>query len=153
LVTWPTSSTVVPLRLQASTISVETARTWLTLPGSPSARSELTVCTESTMSSAGAAGPSSRGSTSSSRVVATAMSSSCSTPSRSARALSWGSDSSPERYSTERFEAATAPATCNSSVDLPMPGSPPTRMAAPGTSPLPSTRSSASSPLPKGSAP
>ena len=46
-----------------------------------------------------------------------------------------------------RRGAAKAAAACRSSVDLPMPGSPPTRMAEAGTSPPPSTRSSSAMPL------
>ena len=42
--------------------------------------------------------------------------------------------------------AAKAAAACSSSVDLPMPGSPPTRMADAGTRPPPSTRSSSAMP-------
>lgn len=38
-----------------------TARTWLTLPGSPSARDEVRVCTESRINRAGASSPSSSG--------------------------------------------------------------------------------------------
>ena len=37
--------------------------------------------------------------------------------------------------------------TCNSSVDLPTPGSPPTKMAEPGTTPPPHTRSNSSMPV------
>ncbi len=45
-----------------------------------------------------------------------------------------------------RLSASSAPA-CNSTVDLPMPGSPPTRSAEPGTSPPPVTRSSSAMPV------
>jgi len=152
-VTWPTRTTVVVPRLQASTISVATARTWLTLPGRPSALSDVNVCTESTISRSGAPSPSSNGSTSSTRDVDNASKLSCSIPRRLARSLICGNDSSPLAYRTSLPEAATAPAICNKSVDLPMPGSPPMSRALPGTSPLPSTRSSASSPVPNGSCP
>jgi len=40
---------VAPVRLTASTSSPDTARTWDTLPGMPSAWLEARVCTESTM--------------------------------------------------------------------------------------------------------
>lgn len=118
-------TTVVVPRLQASTISVATARTWLTLPGRPSALSDVNVCTESTISRSGAPSPSSNGSTSSTRDVDSASKLSCSIPRRLARSLICGNDSSPLAYRTSLPEAATAPAICNRSVDLPMPGSPP----------------------------
>ena len=44
-------------------------------------------------------------------------------------------------------DCAKAAAACSSSVDLPMPGSPPTRIAEAGTRPPPSTRSSSAMPL------
>jgi hypothetical protein len=45
-----------------------------------------------------------------------------------------------------RAERATLPAAWSSRVDLPMPGSPPIRIAEPGTSPPPSARSNSASP-------
>src|SRR5690606_18383813 len=57
-------------------------------------------------------------------------------------------DSSPLTYSTflslERFASA-----CSSSVDLPIPGSPPINTTPPATRPPPSTRSNSSMPVPK----
>ncbi len=63
---------------------------------------------------------------------------------RLARILICRSDSSPETYNT-RSRFAIASAICSISVDLPMPGSPPTSTIEPGTSPPPSTR--ANSPI------
>ena len=42
---------------------------------------------------------------------------------------------------------ATSAAACSSSVDFPMPGSPPSRTSEPGTRPPPSTRSSSLTPV------
>ena len=69
------------------------------------------------------------------------------TPRRSARSLSWRGDSSPETY---RILAVSLsfPQICSISVDLPMPGAPPTSTSEPCTAPPPSTRSS--SPMPVG---
>jgi hypothetical protein len=64
------------------------------------------------------------------------------------RAGHLGPDSSPVAYSTDA-RCATLAATCSSSVDLPMPGSPPSSVTLPGTKPPPSTRSSSPCPEPK----
>ena len=65
---------------------------------------------------------------------------------RLARILICRALSSPLTYST-RQRWLRLPATCNSSVLLPMPGSPPSRMALPVTRPPPNTRSSSSLPV------
>ena len=69
-------------------------------------------------------------------------------PSRSARRATWRADSSAVTY---RHGPPPAPATAarawSSSVDFPTPGSPPSTVTDPGTSPPPSTRSSSSSPV------
>ncbi len=64
---------------------------------------------------------------------------------RTARPATCASDSSPVTYSAGKLADIFASA-CNSRVDLPMPGSPPTSTTAPSTSPPPSTRSN--SPMP-----
>ena len=78
-------------------------------------------------------------------VSASSISSSLSTCSRAARSLICCSDSSPDTYRTcavfPRYEQI-----CSSSVDLPIPGAPPTNTSDPTTPPPPSTRSS--SPIP-----
>ena len=62
-------------------------------------------------------------------------------PSRDARNRTCLADSSPDTYKTRDPPEATRAATCSKSVDLPMPGSPPMSMSAPGTIPPPKTRS------------
>ena len=74
----------------------------------------------------------------------------CSAPSRSARNRTCCGDSSPETYSTLRPAAATSAAAWSRIVDLPMPGSPPSRVTEPGTRPPPSTRSSSAMPVGRG---
>jgi len=66
---------------------------------------------------------------------------------RTARILICRSDSSPETYSTvlasyfvRANSAAISMVICSTSVDLPMPGSPPTSTIDPGTTPPPNTR-------------
>ena len=86
--------------------------------------------------------------TASKRISASRCTPSASSPSRCARRATCCADSSPDTYSTLRFFAIRA-TVCSSSVDLPMPGSPPNKITAPSTSPPPSTRSS--SPMPVGS--
>ena len=68
------------------------------------------------------------------------------TPKRSARILICPSLSSPETYSIF-LSSPTFSQICKSSVDLPIPGSPPTRISEPLTIPPPSTRSSSFKPV------
>src|SRR5271157_1986715 len=63
------------------------------------------------------------------------------TPRRPARRKICSPDSSPDMYRAVFDCLAHCAQSCNNSVDLPMPGSPPKSMSAPGTSPPPSTRS------------
>src|SRR6267143_4149734 len=70
-----------------------------------------------------------------------------SSSSRSARRRSWSGDSSPETYSVETPWLSSRAAHCISSVDLPIPGSPPTRITEPGTMPPPRTKSNSASPV------
>ena len=72
-------------------------------------------------------------------------SSSGATPRRSARSFSCRSLSSPDTYSTRRPTHRLLQI-CSKSVDLPMPGAPPTSTRLPATAPPPRTRSS--SPIP-----
>src|SRR6476660_8903926 len=67
---------------------------------------------------------------------------------RSARSFTCAADSSPVTYRTLWPVRANLAATSSSRVDLPTPGSPASRITAPGTTPPPSTRSS--SPIPVG---
>ena len=68
-------------------------------------------------------------------------------PKRRARSRTWVALSSADTYSAGGSADAGAAATCNASVDLPMPGSPPMRVTDPETSPPPSTRSSSDRPV------
>ena len=68
-------------------------------------------------------------------------------PSRSARRRTWWADSSADTSSTRWPAADRAASTWSSSVDLPMPGSPPRRVTEPGTSPPDRTRSNSSTPV------
>ncbi len=82
------------------------------------------------------------------RLIAAASSSGAScTPRRRARRRVCSIDSSPDMYKTRRPSRARAAAACSSSVDLPMPGSPPTRIAEAGTRPPPRTRSNSAMPV------
>ena len=58
---------------------------------------------------------------------------------RSARSFTCETDSSPETYKI--LIVSNFKATCNISVDLPTPGSPPTKITDPGTIPPPKTLS------------
>ena len=67
--------------------------------------------------------------------------------SRSARSLTCDADSSPLIYKDVIFWRALSAATERRRVDLPTPGSPASRIAAPGTNPPPRTRSNSDTPL------
>ena len=67
-------------------------------------------------------------------------------PRRRARRRTWSMDSSPEIYMTLRPARASLAAAWSMRVDLPMPGSPPTRTTEAGTKPPPRTRSSSAMP-------
>src|SRR5574341_1003884 len=62
-------------------------------------------------------------------------------PSRSARRRTCSADSSPETYNVGMPASSRRAAHCSSSVDLPIPGSPPTMVSDPGTRPPPTTKS------------
>src|SRR5690606_16218960 len=66
---------------------------------------------------------------------------------RAARILSWFNDSSPEMYNVFTPPAESSAAVCRSSVDLPMPGSPPINTKEPSTTPPPRTRSNSAMPV------
>ena len=68
-------------------------------------------------------------------------------PRRSARRRTWWADSSAETRRARCPAAARATSTCKSSVDLPIPGSPPSKVTEPGTRPPESTRSNSSTPV------
>ena len=151
LVTWPTS-TVARSRLLASRTSrAAHSRTWATDPGAEPSSGSKTVWMESTTTRSGcdlvdlgdqvAAGPSRWPASSRGARV----------PSRSARRRTcWGDSSADD---VERRWPPTWPpptATWSSSVDLPMPGSPPTRVTEPGTRPPLSTRSTSREPVERG---
>ena len=78
-------------------------------------------------------------------VAAASLTGASASPSRAARMRIWAVASSPRRREVLARPGHRA-AACNSSVDLPIPGSPPTRIAQPGTSPPPSTRSNSAMP-------
>ena len=58
----------------------------------------------------------------------------------------------PTRRAPPRRPRPAAPSACSSNVDLPMPGSPPSRVTEPGTRPPPRTRSSSATPVGRGRA-
>jgi len=146
LVTWPTRISAVPEDFAAAVSAAVTARTWVTPPATPSVVASATVCTESTIARPGCTA--SRWP----RMVCRSQSAARYTsgwvqPVRSARIRICPPVSSPETYSARRPPAAHRWAACNSSVDLPTPGSPASRITEPGTAPPPSTRSNSSTPV------
>ena len=119
--------------------------TWETLPGAEETSSLYIVCMESMTTSCG------RSFSITLRMISRFVSHRRyrfdeNSPIRFALSLICAWDSSPEIYSTFlSFESIRQ--TCRSSVDFPMPGSPPTRTRDPGTIPPPSTRSSSRIPV------
>ncbi len=127
--------------------SAALSRTWATEPGADSTRSVCTVWIESTTTRRG---PRSRqvDASSSTLVVGSSRRSPGTPPSRSARSRICAGPSSPHTYRTGPRCFWRWAASWSASVDLPMPGSPPSSTTEPGTSPPPSTRSSSGSPVP-----
>ena len=151
LVTCPTNNTGILRSLARAMIAAATARTWLVPPAEPSTSAEAMVCTESTISSAGLA-CSTWPSTAPSSVSAASSKLSAKASMRAARRRTWEADSSPVMYRTLPAPVSLAclaalAATVSSRVDLPTPGSPASKITAPGTIPPPSTRSSSPTPL------
>ncbi len=124
LVTWPMISTVVAVSLAYRTSRAADSRT---CDGRAGRRlRQLGVHgldgVDHEHAARGPRAASSR--TASTRVSAARRSVPDSSPSRRARSATWRTDSSPVAYSTGRSRLS-ASAACSSSVDLPMPGSPP----------------------------
>nr|WP_276602802.1 hypothetical protein [Nannocystis pusilla] len=149
MVTWPTTTTGTPWVLAKPTRAEVTARIWLMLPGRPSWAPLWTVWTESTISAASVLARSWAAlKTSSMRVSAISRRPGWLAPRRPQREATWATDSSPLAYSTTPLRRARPTEACRSSVDLPIPGGPPSSTTLPGTRPPPSTRST--SPMPHG---
>jgi hypothetical protein len=144
-VTWPTSTTAQPDSLAKRTRSAAELRNWLGDPGVEGIASLAIVWMESTTRQAGRSA-SAAASTSSTRVVASAATLPASARMRRARRLTCSSDSSPVAYRAPRGAASPA-AAWSSSVDLPMPGSPPRSTTDPGTRPPPRARLSSARPV------
>ena len=145
LVTWSMTTTGILLVLAKVMSRAVPSRICPMLPGVPSASWQYIVWMESTISRRGFRCSASC-STASSDVSACMNRSGVTIPSLWARSLICPWDSSPDPYRTVPCFLQTAAAICSTSVDLPMPGSPLSRIRAPGTNPPPSTRSS--SPIP-----
>ncbi len=141
LVTWPTSSTAVPLDLANRTSSAVHSRNCDTAPGAASTRSECMVWMESTISTCAV-----RRRRGADDVLHAGLGDQpCGRRFQvpgAAPAVRPASPT-PRRWRTApRPSALSAAAACSISVDLPMPGSPPIKVTEPGTRPPPSTRSS-----------
>ena len=143
LVTWPTKI-IATLRALASCTSRNAhSRTWVTEPGADSTVSSAIVCTLSittrvgfTLSMAATMSPSDMADTS---IVLEPL-----TPIRSARRRTCWALSSALTYNATPDHAPTI---CSNNVDLPMPGSPLTKVTEPGTRPPSSTRSNSLMPV------
>src|SRR5947207_7312100 len=83
----------------------------------------------------------------SSRVSPSTCTAPASSVRRSARSRTWSGDSSPDTYNVRMPACSRRAAHCSSSVDFPMPGSPPTSTTDPGTMPPPSTKSNSRRPV------
>ena len=145
-VTCPTSTSEKPRDFASRISSKLVARTCPTVPGALSIVSSHMVWILSITTSARLGSASSEAAISRTLIAAASCSGASSSPKRCARIRTWSIDSSPEIYSTRRPLRATAAAACSISVDLPIPGSPPTSTTEAGTNPPPSTRSSSAIP-------
>ena len=148
LVTWPTTNTAVPLSLANRMSRAAHSRTCPTLPGAPSRSPVNTVWIESTTSTRGRLvrrpwrGSVSRLVSASSGTSAAALAQPVGAQLHLQRRLL---ARDVERAHVRRLRSRAA--TCSRSVDLPMPGSPPTSTIEPGTRPPPSTKSNSSRPV------
>ena len=146
LVMWPTMNRGVPVDLAQAVKAAADSRIWPTEPGTPSWSGRSNVCTESTTTSEGAS-ERKASSTAGTWVWGKINTDGAMVPNLLARMRTCSALSSPLTYKTLAPEFPTAKATCNISVDLPMPGSPPNSTTPPGTEPPPSTRFSSLSPM------
>ncbi|MNT08702.1 hypothetical protein D3C72_1434520 [compost metagenome] len=144
-VTWPTRMMVTPVCLAARVSCAAHSRTCATEPGAELSASEYTVWIESITTTSGFKSCK-VDRIFSSWISACNLSSLASMTRRLARRAICAPDSSPLTYSTRLWCDMFASA-CSSSVDLPMPGSPPISTTAPATRPPPSTRSNSSRPV------
>ena len=147
LVTCPTRRNGTPLDLAIRVRRSTQARTWARLPaGWASSGSEIDW-SESTTTRAGRC----RADRLLDRVDVGALQGeqvrAGTGPRRTARPLTWASDSSAEASMTSRPRRATEERTWKSRVDLPMPGGPNSRVTEPPTTPPPMTRSSSLTPV------
>ncbi len=137
--------TVMPVLFAIFINAAVTSLTWLTLPGAELMVSVYMVCMESMITSPGF----------SANIIADIASkldaetmnrSRLFTFSLSALSLIWLADSSPDMYNMPASVFRVSHI-CRSSVDFPMPGSPPTSISDPLTTPPPSTRSNSFIPV------
>ena len=143
--TWPISTTAVPVRLANATKRAADSLSCDTEPGLASTSAVAIVWIESTTSTRAPAA------VAAARIDSTPVSAStargpAARPRRRARSPTCRRLSSPVAYTTGT-DGASAAAACSSSVDLPMPGSPPISVTEPATSPPPSTRSNSPEPV------
>ena len=146
LLTWPTSTVVSPRSLAMAASWRAHSLTWATVPGAEPSAGSAMVCMESTTTTSGSSSPTAP-TMAGSDPAGNSHRSGSRAPRRSARSLTCWEDSSAETSRQRAPERASAPSICTTKVDLPMPGSPATRVTEPGTRPPASTRSSSSSPV------
>ena len=125
------------------------SRTCPTEPGAEPSSGSCTVWMESTTSTSGFTS-STAAITDGSDVSDTSHNRPSSVPRRSARKRTCWRLSSADTSRQRSPPAERAERTCSSSVDFPMPGSPPSSVTEPGTSPPSSTRSSSDTPVGRG---
>ena len=149
LVTWPTSTTAQLFSRAAIASRCAHWRTWATEPGADDRSGSNTVWIESIM-----ARPGLRSAISASTPLILQSPPTCTpspaSPSLAKRPDTCCGDSSADTESAGECCAAHDAVTCVSNVDLPTPGSPPTRVMDPATRPPPSTRSNSTTPVGSG---
>ena len=150
LVTWPTRTTAAPRCLAKRTSACARPRTWVTEPGAGFVRVGPQRLDRIDDDEIGALRLARAW-----RGCRATLVSAASATGASARPMRLGAQADLRgRLLAREVErappgAASAAATCSSSVDLPMPGSPPSRSAEPGTKPPPVTRSNSPMPVEK----
>ena len=151
LVTWPTRTVATADVLATDSSCDAHSRTWVTVPAVDPSSGSRTVWIESTTTTSGSRSAIAR-STFGSEVSESSHNPGSSAPRRSARRRTCCADSSADTSRALMPVAAIVATAWRRSVDLPIPGSPPTSVTEPGTSPPVITRSSSASPVALGAA-
>ena len=153
LVTWPTSTTATPRALASCTRRWAHSRTCTTEPGAEASSGSTTVWMESITTTSGCTASRRGDDVGQHRLGQRATARGGGRRAARPGPAPAARPPRPRRRGRAARRPASAAAMASSRVDLPTPGSPPSRVTDPGTRPPPSTRSSSARPVGTGRAP